>query len=207
MARKTNSPKRIGIYSGTFDPVHAGHVGFALQAMQSAGLDAVFFLPERRPRGKAGVEHFGHRVAMLRRAVKPYQNLGVLELEDVGFSIATTLPRLRTRFPKAELVFLVGSDVATHMQVWPNVEQLFKQSELVVGVRSGSDIAVMKEQVSGWRLQPLQTMVIESHAAAVSSGLIRDALRKRTYVPGLLKSVERYSNRNWLYVSLAQQVK
>lgn len=195
--------KRIGIYSGTFDPVHAGHVSFALQALSEANLDVVYFLPERRPRDKGGVEHFGHRVAMLKRASRPHRKLRVLELEDVSFSVATTLPRLQKRFPKAQLVFLLGSDVAMRIPEWANVEQLLKKTELVVGVRSADKQVLIQESIDRWVTQPRQVKVIESHAPAISSRKIREALRKREYVPGLLRSVEKYSNRNWLYVSLA----
>jgi nicotinate-nucleotide adenylyltransferase len=195
--------KRIGIYSGTFDPVHAGHIAFAKQALKAAKLDAVYFLPERRPRGKTGTEHFGHRVAMLKRASRPYRKLHVLELEDVSFTVATTLPRLQKRFGNAQLVFLVGSDVATHMPEWDNADQLLKQVELVVGVRSSDSSVVMQESLNRWATQPLQTTIIESSAPAISSRKIREALRRREYVPGLLRSVERYSSRNWLYITLA----
>lgn len=195
--------KRIGIYSGTFDPVHAGHLSFALQALAEARLDAVYFLPERRPRGKTGIEHFGHRAAMLKRATRPYRKLRVLELEDVSFTVATTLPRLQKKFPKAQLVFLVGSDVTAHLPQWNNIGQLLKQTELVVGVRAADDPVLVQESIERWPAQPLGTTVIKSSAPAVSSRKIREALRRREYVPGLLRSVERYSNRNWLYVSLA----
>jgi nicotinate-nucleotide adenylyltransferase len=195
--------KRVGIYSGTFDPVHAGHLSFALQTLAAAKLDAVYFLPERRPRSKKGTEHFGHRVAMLKRATRPHRKLHVLEMEDVSFSVGTTLPRLRKRFPKAQLVFLMGSDVIAHMPKWDNVAQLHGQSELVVGVRSADSLALVQESIARWKVQPQAVTLLESHAPAVSSRKIREALRKRQYVPGLLRSVERYSNRNWLYISLA----
>ena len=195
--------KRIGIYSGTFDPVHAGHVSFALQALQAGKLDAVYFLPERRPRNKQGVEHFAHRVAMLKRATRPHRRLHVLELEDVSFSIKTTLPRLKKRFREAQLVFLVGSDVAQYVSTWPNAHQLLAANELIVGVRAADAVPLVRESVERWPVQPKQAIIIESMAAQVSSRKIREALQKRQHIPGLLKSVERYSNRNWLYVSVA----
>src|SRR5207237_1081890 len=133
--------KRIGIYSGSFDPVHAGHLSFALQAIEQAQLDAVYFLPERRPRNKQGVEHFGHRVAMLDKAVKPHRKLQVLELEDVSLTVASTLPRLLKRFPRAQLVFLMGSDVTQYLPTWPNAARLLQQVELVVGVRAADSPA------------------------------------------------------------------
>lgn len=195
--------KRIGIYSGTFDPVHAGHVSFALQALEAGKLDAVYFLPERRPRTKQGVEHFAHRVAMLKRATRPHRRLHVLELEDISFSIKTTLPRLKKRFAKAQLVFLMGSDVVQHVPTWPNANQLLISSELIVGVRAADALPLVQESIGRWTVQPQQAVIIESMAASVSSRKIREALKQRQHIPGLLKSVERYSNHNWLYVSVA----
>jgi nicotinate-nucleotide adenylyltransferase len=195
--------KRIGIYSGTFDPVHAGHINFALQAIGEAKLDAVYFLPERRPRNKSQVEHFGHRVAMLKRASRPHRKLHVLELEDVSFTVATTLPRLQKRFPKDQLVLLAGSDVAQALPKWDNAERLLEQAEVVIGVRAADSLVVTQDLVQKWPFHPQAVTIFESHSAAISSRKIREALRLRQHTPGLLKSVERYSNRNWLYVSLA----
>lgn len=194
--------RRIGIYSGTFDPVHAGHVGFALQAIETAKLDIVYFLPERRPRYKQGVEHFAHRVAMLRRACRPHPKLDVLELEDVNFSIERTLPRLQKRLGKSQLVFLFGSDVAAHLPNWPQVESLLASSELVIGVRAEDNLARVSEQIRAWPQQPKALKIFESYAADVSSGAVRKAIRERRHARGLLPSVAHYSDRHWLYVSL-----
>lgn len=195
--------QRVGIYAGTFDPVHGGHVAFALQALKAANLDTIYFLPERRPRAKQQVEHFGHRVAMLRRALAPHPQLQVLELVDVNFSIERTLPALQQRFDGQELVFLFGSDILPGLPDWPHVERLLESSELVIGIRSQDTAASARATIADWPLQPKLLTMFPSFAPEVSSGIIREALRKRRAVPGLLTSVERYSDRNWLYVSLA----
>lgn len=195
--------RRIGIYSGTFDPVHAGHIAFALQAMQAAKLDKLYFLPERRPRSKKHVEHFGHRVAMLKQAVVPHPKLDVLEFDDVSFSVKRTLPKLELMFPDSRLVFLVGSDVAEHIGQWDLLERLFATSEILVGIRDTHDAQNLQELVTAWPVQPLNAKIIKSHAARVSSAKIRDALRSRKSTEGLLPSVARYSNKNWLYISVA----
>lgn len=194
---------RVGIYSGAFNPVHAGHVAFALQALEVADLDMVYFLPERRPRDKPGVEHFGHRVAMLRQALKPYRRLRIIELNDVSFSIKRTLPELRELLPDATLVFLVGSDVVLHMQEWPLVERLFERAELVVGRRQHQTIAEIKRTIAAWPSPP-PVMLINSYAPDVSSSAVRAALQSRKQAKGLLKSVAKYSNHHWLYVSLSE---
>ncbi len=193
---------RIGIYAGTFNPVHAGHVAFALQAMQAAKLDKVYFLPERRPRYKQGVEHFGHRVAMLKRAVQPHPGLAVLELDDISFSVQRTLPKLKHCFPGSQLVLLMGSDTAAYVSAWPLVHRLFKQIDIVVGLRTNYDKQKTEQHIKTWVPQPAAVMLLDSHAPDVSSHKIREALAARVHVKGLLRSVAQYSNRHWLYVSL-----
>jgi nicotinate-nucleotide adenylyltransferase len=194
---------RVGIYAGTFDPVHGGHVAFALQALQAARLDRVCFLPERRPRAKQQVEHFGHRVAMLNRATKPYPEFEVLEFVDVSFSVERTLPKLRKLFPKSELVFLFGSDVVAGLAEWPHAKELLESGELVVGLRFEDDRAKIRGIVEAWPVKPAAVTIFDSFAPRVSSGKVREALRQRQTTEGLLKSVERYSDHHWLYVSLA----
>jgi nicotinate-nucleotide adenylyltransferase len=194
--------KRIGIYAGTFDPVHAGHVTFALQALKAAELDKVYFLPERRPRDKTGVEHFGHRVAMLSRAVKPHPQFDVMELTDVSFSVDRTLPELQRKFEGGELVFLFGSDVLQRLRDWPGVDRLLEESELVVGLREQDDRQKLHALIEAWPAQPKVLTMFPSYAPDVSSGRVREALRRHQPTQGLLTSVERYSDRHWLYVSL-----
>lgn len=194
--------KRIGIYAGTFDPVHSGHVAFALQSLQVNNLDIVYFLPERRPRNKQHVEHFGHRVAMLSRAIAPHPQFAVMELVDVNFSIQRTLPYLQQRFLGDELVFLFGSDIIPSLIEWPHAGKLLENGELIIGLRHNDKREDIHRVVEAWPFKPKAVTLFESYAPDVSSGKVRKALRSQQAAPGVLKSVERYSNQHWLYVSL-----
>ena len=194
--------KRIGIYAGSFDPVHVGHITFALQALEQAHLDELYFLPERRPRYKTGVEHFAHRVAMLKRAAEPYRKFDVLESVEINFIVKRTLPMLQHKFKGAQLVFLFGSDVVSSLPDWPLAEQLLKVSELVIAAREGSDAEDLQRAIASWPIQPLAATMLTSFAPMVSSKIIREALRTRQPTVGLLQSVARYSDHHWLYVSL-----
>jgi nicotinate-nucleotide adenylyltransferase len=195
-------PRRIGIYAGTFDPVHAGHLAFALQALTAAKLDEVYFLPERRPRGKRHVEHFGHRVAMLQQAVRPHPQFAVLELPDVSFSVRYTLPRLRERFSNSQLLFLFGSDVIARLPGWPLADRLLSRYELIIGLRGEDDQSVLQQMITDWPQPPLAVTLLPSYAPDVSSGRVRAGLRQGRLAKGSLSSVARYSNRHWLYVRL-----
>lgn len=194
---------RIGIYAGTFDPVHAGHLTFALQSLAAAQLDRLYFLPERRPRGKQHVEHFGHRVAMITKAIAPHPQFGVLEMVDVSFSIQRTLPQLQQQFAGDELVFLFGSDVVPGLADWPRADKLLAAGELVIGLRGQDKREDIRNIIENWAQPPKAVTLFPSFAPAVSSGQVRQALQQRQPGAGLLKSVERYSNHHWLYVSLS----
>jgi nicotinate-nucleotide adenylyltransferase len=195
--------RRIGIYAGAFNPVHSGHVAFALQALKNADLDKVYFMPERRPRHKPGVEHFAHRSAMLKHALKPHPQFEVLETVDVSFTVERTLPKLRQLFAGSQLVFLLGSDVAEQLPAWPKSQILLQESELVIGVRQRDNAMRLHKSLQQWQTQPKDTHIFTSFAADISSKDVREALYQRRTAPGLLASVRKYSNSNWLYVSLA----
>lgn len=193
--------RRIGIFAGSFDPVHKGHIGFALAAKRSANLDAVYFLPEIQPRNKAGVTHVSHRVAMLNLAVKPHRSLHVLSLPDRHFSVKSTLPRLRKHFPRSELLLLLGSDVFLGVPDWPYNASLLKQVGLIVGVRANSGIVAALQLVNELK-QPLKELhIVESTEPAVSSRQIRRATMRGRHAPGELASVQSYIAHNWLYSS------
>ncbi len=194
--------RRIGIYSGTFNPVHSGHISFALQALTQAGLDKVYLMPERHHRQKTDVVHYAHRVAMLRQAIKPHPGLALLETADISFSVDRTLPRLKRQFATDELVFLMGSDLLGGLAGWPGVDKLIGGFELVIGVRDG-DQTKLPQLIGQLPFKPKRLQLINSYASGVSSTKIREALRSRSETKGVLTSVERYSNRNWLYISLA----
>jgi nicotinate-nucleotide adenylyltransferase len=195
--------QRIGIYAGTFDPVHAGHIGFALQSLSAAKLDKVYFMPERRPRAKQQVEHFGHRVAMLTRALRPYPEFAAIELVDVSFSVERMLPKLLQMFEGNELIFLFGSDVIPSLADWPYAMEFVKGHELVVALRFSDDRKAIHKIVETWKTEPKAITIFPSFAPKISSDNIREALRRNQTAKGLLKSVERYSDHNWLYISLA----
>lgn len=198
---------KIGIFSGTFDPVHAGHISLALAAAQQAGLDKVYFLPERSPRRKSGVTHFAHRVAMLRLALKPYKQLEVMELPDKQFSVARTLPRLRQRLPGAELHQIIGTDMLEILagddssRQWPGISEYLSSVKLIVGLRTGNDQDKARTQLSN--LQPAG-LVVFGHQDEASSSAIRLAVSLGRTPEDLLHSLRDYVRRHWLYEDLAQ---
>ena len=194
------SKNRIGIYSGSFDPIHLGHITFSLQAIESANLKKVYFLPERLPLEKPYIEHFGHRVAMIKSAIKPHSKLALLEIDDRTFSVNKTLPKLLRKFKDNELVFLFGSDKVRSMSDWPDFDKLVSESQIIIGIRKGDSIEQITESTLTWPKSPLD--VIFSYSPEIQSIDIRQSLENGEPANGLLKSVAAYIRKNWLYISL-----
>lgn len=190
---------KIGILSGTFDPVHAGHLAFALQAIEEVGLDKVYLSPESMPRRKNQVTHEAHRAAMLRLAIKPHSRLGVLELPDKYFSVAKTLPRLIQKFPSDELFYLCGSDMIEHMAEWEHVKILMDKMGLIVGLRDGCDPGLVVDKCHEFSSDHNKIYTVKSLHADVSSVRVRQSIKGREPISGHLESIQGYILANHLY--------
>lgn len=192
---------RIGIYSGSFDPVHLGHVRFALEAARSCHLDKVYFLVEPRPRHKQGVKAFEHRVAMVRIALGSYDNLGTLLVDQRRFSVLETWPVLEGRFHSDDLYMLMGDDVFARLSHWPMVETLITSVRFIVGVRHGQH-AQLRHHLSTIRAVrglSLHYDTFTPTGAAYSSTAIRRALRQGSQPVGLDPAVAEYIADTKLY--------
>ena len=194
--------RRIGIFSGTFDPVHKGHISFALQAIEAAGLDEVVFVPEPRPRHKQDVTHHSHRIAMIELAIKAYPKVNLLQLPDKQFSVGTSLPRLIKKYPNAQLLMLIGTDVLGHISVWPNTRQLLKKVGLVIAVRGQKDERQAFQLLANLPVEPPESHVLVSNYKAISSRDIRDALKSGDKTDGVLSTGQAYAKKHWIYTSL-----
>jgi nicotinate-nucleotide adenylyltransferase len=183
--------RRIGIYAGVFDPVHSGHISFALQALHEVNLDEVYFLPERKPYRKPGAEHYGHRVAMLRQALQPHSQLALAEVVDRRFTVKQTVQRLRKTFQETELVFLMGADVF---------------AQFAVAVRSPEELQAVNATLQFLEIPTNFIQIIDTLSPKISSTNMRNAIRRHTYTSGLLASVEKYAKREWLYASVRQNI-
>jgi len=193
--------QKIGIYSGTFDPVHDGHVAFAKEAAKQAGLDKVYFLVEPCPRYKQGVRAFEHRVAMMQLAIADEPGLGTIVLEQQRFTVHETWPVLADRFGSAQLNFLMGEDVFLHLSHWPHVDELAGSVRFVVGLRNRTaqdmreHLAVV-EQTKGLHVS---YMLFTPSRSNLSSTKIRLSYRRGIAREGLSRKVEAYIAQEGLY--------
>lgn len=200
---------RIGIYGGTFNPPHLGHLTSARLAMEALSLDRLIFVPTSVPPHKAlpsGSPAAEDRLAMISIAADGLlmgEKVSVddLELKREGRSYtADTLRVFRDRFPEDELWFLMGSDMFLSLDRWHEPETVCALARLAAFARSdGDDRAVMEAQAA--RLRSAYGARVELLAlpdtVEVSSTRIRENIpAERAYLP---PAVYGYILRHGLY--------
>jgi nicotinate-nucleotide adenylyltransferase len=135
--------ERIGIFGGSFDPPHIGHIQAAKQAVQTLGLDRLLVIPVAAPPHKGGcVTDPAHRLAMLRIALagEPAIQVSDLEISRGGTSYTyETVETVRAQYPEGELYLLMGSDMFQSFQTWKYPERILAQVTPAVFCRGDKD--------------------------------------------------------------------
>lgn len=195
---------KIGIYSGTFDPIHEGHISLAKIALEQGKLDKIFFLVEPRPRRKQGVKAFEHRTEMVRLAIKKEPKFGSIVLNQQRFTPADTLPLLTERFKGAELYMIMGDDMLDHLSGWPHVEYLLRAVSFIISVRQSDEIKIRKivKDLERTRGLEFHYQIIANDFPKVSSSKIKRAIRLGQVPVGLSRPVLNYIKKKRLYTSL-----
>lgn len=165
-------PARIGVLGGTFDPVHIGHLVTAVEVRAALGLDVVLLVVANVPWQKVGqraVSRAEDRLAVVQAAVAGLEGVEASRIEvDRGGESYTvdTMAELARADPGADLLLIIGSDVAAELHTWVRVDELRSLCRLVVVDRPGaaSTAAVPTE---GWR----RTDVVVPHLEVSSTDL------------------------------------
>ena len=137
-------PQRIGLFGGTFDPPHVGHLVTAVNVRHALKLDLVVLMVANDPWQKQGTRSISpaaDRVAMVRAAVSGVDGLvaGDDEIRRGGPSFtADTLAALAARYPDAQLFTILGDDAASGLSTWSRIDEVVAMSQLVVVDRPGS---------------------------------------------------------------------
>lgn len=131
---------RVGVFGGTFDPVHVGHLAIGLAALQSARLDRIVFVPARRSPLKdvPPAASAADRLAMLEAATKdePRFSVSRVELEREGPSY--TVDTLDALSAEGELFLILGSDALAELSRWRSPERIRSLATILVARRPGA---------------------------------------------------------------------
>ena len=172
----------VGLFGGSFDPIHHGHLLVAQAAAEVLGLDEVRFVPAREQPFKVG-EHAAaaaDRATMVERAIagSPGMRLERLELDRAGPSYTVdTLRALRVREPDTSFVLLVGSDAAIGVPRWHEAPELSRLARIVAFGRAGATAGALPPGIG----------FITVPAVEISSTAVRERVRRgqsiRYWVP------------------------
>jgi nicotinate-nucleotide adenylyltransferase len=194
---------RLGIFGGTFDPIHVGHLAAAAAAMECARLDRVLFIPSARPphRGPA-MAPAEDRLAMTRLAVQgePGFEVSDLEIRRGGMSYtADTLAELHRARPDDELFLILGWDAARLFRTWREPERVNDLASIVIVARPGFQ-APAPADVAAAGLDPARVTNCVVHTPDVSASELREALAVGESLAGKLPAgVDAYIADQGLY--------
>jgi nicotinate-nucleotide adenylyltransferase len=199
---------RIGVFGGTFDPIHLGHLILAEQCREQARLDEVWFVPAPRPPQKEGqaVTRFDQRVEMLQLAVagNPAFRVDEVEKDRAGPSYTVdTLAELKRRHPGYDFFLLIGGDSLADLPTWREPARLVEQATLLVMSRAGATLPSIPELRARLGLPggvPLRLEVVQAPRIDVASRDLRArAAAGRTLRYLVPRAVEVYVQEKRLY--------
>ena len=207
---------RLGIFGGTFDPPHVGHLLAASDAIEHLGLDRLVFVPAAVQPLKAARDTAPalDRLAMVRLTVGPDPRLEAdsVELDREGLSYTVdTLREFGRRYPSAERYFLVGADVLATFAQWREPQTVLELATLAVLTRrsDGEDDARAQQAVVGRRgsvttvldeALARRSTLVPTRRIDVSSTEIRDRVRAGRSIHGFVTdAVADYIGSHGLY--------
>ena len=198
--------ERIGIYGGTFNPPHIGHIRAAMDAVRTLGLTKLYVIPDRIaphkeiPEGSPSPQQ---RLDMIRIALKGQPNVEVsdIELRREGKSYTyETVEQLRALHPDAELILLMGTDMFLSFHEWRCPEKILSEASLGVfyrgdrGEKAAIDARKAEMEATGYKIYLVCNDVVD-----ISSTDLRRMLVFRCAEPFLPEGVGAYIRENDLY--------
>jgi nicotinate-nucleotide adenylyltransferase len=142
---------QLGLFGGTFNPIHLGHLRAAVEVREAFGLDKVLLIPSARPPHKTGDQMASalHRLEMVRLAVEgvPFLEASDVELALPGPSFTIeTLRYFQKKFGRqSEIFFIVGQDAFSEITTWRSYRELFSTARFIVMTRPGARIERLED--------------------------------------------------------------
>ena len=198
--------ERIGIYGGTFNPPHIGHIQAAKSAITALGLTKLLLIPDRVAPHKvipSGSPTPQQRLEMLRIAAADCQQMEVSELElnreGPSYTYQTIL-QLKASYPDAELVLLMGTDMFLSFHTWKNPQIILENASLGVFYRGEKgEVAAIEAKCAQMEQQGNTVYLVKNEVVNISSTQMRRLLAFRCAGEFLPGGVLDYIRENRLY--------
>ena len=198
--------KKIGLFGGTFDPIHNGHLHIARAFADEIGLDTVVFLPAGGPYHKdAASASAADRLAMVELATAEDARFAVSDCDIVREGATYTFDTVqifRQQFPSAQLWWLMGSDSLMQLHTWKKWQMLVRETNIAVAMRQGGSLHQMPSELHAWLGKSLQdgsVRILSAPMHNVSSTEIRRNLSTAGVSDGIPSAAARYIREHRLY--------
>lgn len=194
--------KRIGLFGGTFNPIHCGHVKAAESVQNIFFLDRILFIPSYLPPHKESVDvaSAAHRLKMVELALASFDRFfpSSVEIDARGTSYSIlTLNKIKEMFPQTEVFFLLGIDAFLEIETWKDYEDVLEQCSFVVMSRPGFRLSEAKDILT----EKYKIYFLSINTLDISSSEVRERIRKNQSIEGLVpENVENYIKERRLYL-------
>lgn len=197
---------RIGIFGGTFNPPHLGHMFLAQAALDEAELSKLIFIPCGNPphKERADIADANFRFDMVRLAIRNDERFDISDIEINSNSpsyTAKTLEVLKNIYKNDTLCFIVGADSLCEMETWYHPELIFEKAEIIAALRGGYDNSDVYKAIKKYeeKYNAIITTV-KMPEIDISASEIRDRLKNKKSVRYMLcDSVIQYIKQNNIY--------
>lgn len=190
---------KVGLYFGTFNPMHTGHLIIANHMAENAGLDQVWMVvtPHNPLKKKSSLLEDHHRLQMVFLATEDYAKIKPSDIEfrlpQPNYTV-NTLAHLQEKFPTHEFSLLMGEDNLNSLHKWKNYEVILQSHDIYVYPRINTE-AIDPQFVNHPRIHKIDAPVIE-----ISSTFIRNSIKEGKNIRPLLpQKVWEYIDHNLFY--------
>lgn len=196
---------RVGIYGGSFDPVHNGHINAAQTFFEELSLDRLIVVPAYCSPFKKGlaVTPSQHRMNMCKIAFGNIKDFEVSDIEilreDEGY-MSDTIDQIKEQYPDDELFLLVGGDQLLILKRWHAFDKIAESAKIAVTERNWDDTSAIEAEAAVLRSLGAEVTVVPIDVKELSSTAVREAVRRGDDISSMVPSgVAEYIWNNYLY--------
>ena len=186
MTEQNKNKKQIGVFSGSFNPIHVAHLMLANYITEYSHIDEIWFVvtPHNPLKATEGLADEKHRLQMCKMAVASMEKLKISEIEfsmpKPSYTI-DTLEKLETDFPEFDFTLLIGADNWSDLHRWKEYERLQKDFNILIYPRLGHDVYIDSRYKKNIRM-------CDAPILEVSSTFIRKSIREGKNMHAFLPS-------------------
>ncbi|MFY8133083.1 MAG: nicotinate (nicotinamide) nucleotide adenylyltransferase [Bacteroidia bacterium] len=179
--------KRVGLFFGSFNPIHNGHLILAELILEKASLNECWFVlsPHNPHKKKSSLLDQNHRLFLLQEVLKNHPNLKISTIEfklpQPNYTI-NTLVHLKEQFPEIDFHLIMGMDNLENFLHWKSPEEIMEIANLLVYPRVG-------HQIPSWAENHSKISVIETPMIEISSTIIRERVKSGLTIHGFVPEI------------------